>query len=163
MRRNPNTVMGLLQSAGLMSANGFWTAPGNSIYVYKIICNQTGQYYIGQTENLKMRVYDHYNSVVTEACGGRIDSKPSQPWQTDTGQFLKSAYVPNKKQRLELFILKSLSVSVLAIAGEGDAANALEEFYISRSLIDPLCLNDCVQPYGKHRQPATSIPIEQVR
>lgn len=155
--------MGLLQSAGLMAANGFWTPPGNFIYIYRILCNQTGQYYIGQTDNLKTRVFDHYEAVVVEASGGRLDEKPSQPWQTEVGLFMKSAYEPNKKQRLELFILKSLSVSVLAIAGEGDAANALEEFYISKSLTDPLCLNDRVQPYVGYRPTATPIPIEMVR
>lgn len=152
--------MGLLRSAGLMAANGFWTPPGNFIYIYRISCNQTGHYYIGQTGDLKTRVYDHYIGVIDEATGISYKENLRQHWQSEVGKILKALYVPSKKQRVELFILKSLSVSVLAIAGDREAANVLEAHYISSGMPNDLCLNGGVRPYFGASKAQGLIPLE---
>lgn len=131
--------MGMYQRVSLMQINGLLDMPtDNLIYIYKITSKYTGHYYFGQTKSVKDRMYQHLSSVIK-----LIEGKPCKPQQLHKviSEKIKELHLKDKRTKLEKFTRDALSVYIIALVAEQDAANLVERLYINRFKYDKLCLN----------------------
>lgn len=125
-----------------MTVNGLLDLPVDQlqylIYVYKITCNYTGHFYIGQTNSLKDRMYKHL-TFIEEVINKSCDSP--QKFHKIVAEAINTEYEKDKRKKITRFIRESLSVYVLAIVSEREAALNVESYYINKHRTDELCLN----------------------
>jgi len=144
--------MGLYQSVDFMACNGLLDGFSKSDqeilampmikYIYKFTCIPTGQFYIGQTNCLKDRFYQHILGI-SQFDSGKISV---QPFHILLGPSLLHYYEVldsgrKKKPSFEIFVRKSCKGYVYAIAGDQETADLLEVYYINKFRNDNLCLN----------------------
>lgn len=134
-----NDIMGMYARINIMRANGLLDIPDEKlIYIYKLTCNHTGHFYIGQTGSVKDRIYRHMQTIVKI-----IEGEPvvSQKIHTVVASAIKELHEKNKKIKIERFTREALSVYVIALVADKETALLIETNYIKKSIKDPLCLN----------------------
>jgi hypothetical protein len=104
-------------------------------YVYKIQF-KTGDFYIGQTENIKQRIAHHFYKIINVIMGdNNIDT-----FHKKIGTKLKVNDI-NSRENSELLLKESMSVIIIKICKNKKEALALEKYYISNNLFDNNSLN----------------------
>lgn len=108
-------------------------------YVYKITCTHTGEFYIGYTGDLKNRMYNHVRDIIAVFENPELGLKKNSGVHSKMALEIKSRHTGKIKS--EKLIRDSLSVYVMALVADKDAAMLLERHYIKLSSKDKLCLN----------------------
>lgn len=125
-----------------MTVNGLLDIPVNQlynlIYIYKITCKHTGHYYVGQTNSVKDRMYQHLSTIIKIM--EQSDCKRLF-FHDFIACKLKNIYEKDKRFKLEKFVRESLSVYIIALVADKDIANIVESHYIAQSVVEGLCLN----------------------
>lgn len=144
--------MGLYQSLDLMVINGLLDGFDKNDtgiialpvvkYVYKLSCDPTGHFYIGQTHNLKNRFYTHITNI---ACAGSGKDDLKLKFHQVTGPLLKQLYdqwelKKKKRPEFEFFVRRSVSAYIYAICGDQISADLLQKHYSDQFKNDPLFL-----------------------
>lgn len=130
----------------LMKINGLLDIEADRIdkliYIYKITCNHTGHFYIGQTALLKYRLYQHLTSIEKQMFPN-ADKHISIHFHRQMASLLFPIFSErkNKKVSAEKFIRDSFNVYVMAIVDDSDSADVLETFNIGKHIKNNLCLN----------------------
>lgn len=132
-------IMGMYARIGIMQANSLLDIPDvNLIYIYKLTCNHTGHFYIGQTGSVKDRIYNHMAIIMKV-----IEGEPctSQKVHKVVAAAIKELHEKSPKIKIERFTREALSVYVIALVADKETALLVETNYIKKSMKDPLCLN----------------------
>lgn len=125
-----------------MQVNGFLDLPLDQrdiVYVYKLTSKHTGHYYIGQTNSIKDRMYSHLSTIIKLIEG--VSCKSSQPFHHFISEKIKSLHQKDRRVKIERFTRESLSVYVISIGTDKEAAGLLERYYINKHKHDKMCLN----------------------
>jgi len=125
----------------LMAVNGLLDIPVNKdlIYIYKLTSKHTGHYYIGQTSSVKDRMYQHLSVIIKLIEGS--ECKPLK-FHTIIAEKIKELHQKDKRLKIERFTREALSVYVIALVADKEAANLIESHYICKNIKNPLCLNN---------------------
>jgi hypothetical protein len=119
----------------LLSGAGITTAPLNSVFVYKITFKKTGEYYIGQTDHLKRRLYRHFfcirNTIREVEC-------MAFPFHKVIAKSIKTNNIVTQSN-IDSLIITSISFEVLHVAENKVKADVFE--YSCVNSLDKLCLN----------------------
>lgn len=133
-------IMGMYHRVQLMAINGLLDIPDNKdlIYIYKLTSVHTGHYYIGQTGSVKDRMYQHLSTVINI-----IEDKNCKPLKFHLliAEKIKELHSKDKRVKIERFTREALSVYVMALVADKETANLVESHYISKHIIDEMCLN----------------------
>lgn len=112
------------------------SVPSGYIYVYKVTCELTQEYYIGQTEDIKRRAYRHLSCIKKTMKGIECMAFPFHKSIAKTLKEWTSAHILEDADRV---ITKYVSMEILAILPNKKKADEYEYSVISK--LDKLCLN----------------------
>lgn len=136
--------MGMYKRVDLMTINGLLDIPVSQleslVYIYKLTYTHTGHFYIGQTKSVKDRVYTHMSVMVNLM--QRLPCQ-SQRFHDFLYPIMENVYnsIITKKPKIERFVRESLSVYIIALVADKEAAIVVENHYIEKHKHDELFLN----------------------
>lgn len=122
-----------------MQVNGFLDGlPCNYWSVYKLTCNITGHFYIGQTKDLHQRLSQHVSCIIYAAEG--LDASNYQQVHRSFGDIFRQHHT-DKRKKIGRFVRESLTMFTMSVTGDAETALLVESHYIKKHKDDPLFVN----------------------
>jgi hypothetical protein len=112
---------------------------GLCFYIYVLVANDFGDFYIGQTDNITKRSIQHISSIVS-CFSGRTDN--CLPFHEKLSRKVPKYYKLNDKKLMFKFISSMFTINVIDIAVSREVATEKEKYYISTNIGNSFLLNN---------------------
>lgn len=125
----------------VQTLNGLLRQPNTPHYIYRLINNITGEFYIGQCTDFDLRIevhLTHIHKIIEPPPGDNFDV--TQPVHRIFAKSIAEAH-PGGNLKYRKFILNSIQIELCAVVNNADDARFLEAHYIQRNYSNPKCVN----------------------